>query len=207
MTPANFLNQLHYISQKGIEKATMAQTSSNNSKVKSLAVQQQRDFERLDQTVLELVKERSFTLVEPGVTMRAEDTNTGDSRSPGKTSTMDRMSPDSPTTQMGTANETRTEASVQVGTPANALEGSIAENSGVDTKAARMERLRTLKGTAFDAEYLSMMIEGAQKHISMIENAGVKGDAKLNRVFDLAMKTFRDHQRRAELLQRAPSAS
>ena len=199
MSPSQVLNKLHHASQKGLEKATMAQTSSTDARVKAFAAQQEKDYQKLDAAVVELARTKELSLDPPAVTMRAEGTKAAAQQK----GSMDRMSPDSPTIQLGTAGDTRTSTSA-VGTTEDSLVASAGE---MDAKAARMERLRGLKGSAFDTEYLAMAVEGAQDKISMLESARAKSDVALTRVVDQAIAIYRAHQKQAEKLQRTLRAS
>lgn len=202
MSPSQVLNKLHHASQKGLEKATMAQTSSTDARVKAFAAQQEKDYQKLDASVVELARTKELSLDPPAVTMRAEGTKAA-ARSEQQKGSMDRMSPDSPTIQLGTAGDTRTSTSA-VGTTEDSLIASAGE---MDANAARMERLRGLKGSAFDTEYLAMAVEGAQDKISMLESARAKSDVALTRVVDQAIAIYRAHQKQAEKLQRTLRAS
>jgi predicted outer membrane protein len=61
-TPTQVLNKLHSVSQKGIEKATVAQSNAGNERLKTFAGRQLKDFQKLDQQVLDLAKTKQITL-------------------------------------------------------------------------------------------------------------------------------------------------
>ena len=122
------------------------------------------------------------------------------------------------TTQMGTAGDTRTGTATEVpDTPSPSAEpqpapapetmGSAAGTVDPKAKDSRWERLKTLKGSEFDTEYLSMINENARQNISNLESNRIKGDRKIDKLIDSAVKTFKDHQKQVEKLQRDIRAS
>jgi predicted outer membrane protein len=300
-TPNEVLNNIHKFSQKGIEKATLAQANAGNERVKNFAGRQLKDFQKLDKAVLDLAKDKKITLttmssgsagsheygsagsqsgsmgstttgsgsIERDTTMESDTTGSGStttgttgstkSGSVGTdttgTGSSDRMGSTDDmgstttgtgttgsragttgtgttgstgtdtrtgsagsgttgstgsTTQTGTANDTRTgtnNTDLGTGSSDTRMGSTTGSSDTMEMQDTRWDRLRTLKGAEFDSEYLSMTAEGARKNISVLEGARIKGDRKLDKVIDQAVRIFRDHQDQAEKLQRDIRAS
>lgn len=264
-TPSEVLNKIHSLSQKSIEKATVAQTSASNEKVKNFAGKQLKDFQKLDKSVVDLAKDQKITLsamtgssagsheygaagsqggsmgsagsmdrettgtiehdttgsgsagagsmppksgsTAPGSTrsgtatgsgsMGSDTTGSGSSERMGSTTT-------GSSEELGTTGKTGTD--IKTGSTGSGSMGSAAGES-MDAMDTRWDRLKNLSGAQFDSEYLSMTADNARRNITVLEGARIKGDRKLDKVIDTAIKTFRDHQDQAEKIQRDIRAS
>jgi|GEM_PF-3238807 len=196
-TPSEIIHELHDVSQRHIEKASLAQGSASTESVRQFARQQTKDFQSLDQSVMALAKERSVMLTTAGDAPKPVDAMV--KGKPGSNVQ------GSPTMQMGTAGDTRTATNaVELkADPAADPAASPAERvAGQQDMENLRARLTSLTGAAWDLEYLAMTIEGAKNKISMLEAARDKGDRGLTRVVDSALKLFKSQLKTAEKLQR-----
>jgi putative membrane protein len=67
-------------------------------------------------------------------------------------------------------------------------------------KASLENKLETLKGTAFDREYLSQMIEAHKKNIAKFESMQSTATGELKALIDKTLPVMREHLQKAETL-------
>lgn len=209
MTPAGLLNKLHQTSQKSIEKGTVAQTNAGSEKVKSFGAKMVKDFQKLDSQVVDLAKEKNIVLATTAA-YGSEETATSESMKSGapKGEEMGNV-PAEPGEARAGAEPMPSDSPSKTGKMEpykadTAKPGEMAEAKGSDYQAeqAKWDRLKTLRGAEFDTEFLTLTVDGAKQHIKSLEGSRIKGEKKLDRLIDRAVKVFKDEQRDAEKLQK-----
>lgn len=226
MSPTQVLNKLHRLSQKGIEKATFAQTNSTNEKLKTFVSKTVKDYQQLDQAAIDLARERKIVLASLTDPSPAEDLGTR-SGMPARTEPGTPGIQPSPDPARAGADPARATDPAMVGTepgkpgsptvgtppPTDTQLGSSAPRQPFETKSiheqkqARWEQIRSLRGSEFDTQFLSMSADNAKSMISILESSRTRTDKKLDGLIDKAVRIFKDHQEQAEKLQRDLRAS
>jgi putative membrane protein len=174
--------KIHKINQMEIELGQLAQRNSATAKVKSYGQQLVRDHQAADQKISTLAQSL-------GVTFPAE----------GKRGNMGRD-----TTQRADKGYTRDEYPRDT-TQRGQMHGHDHEAT---QEHAQLQRLSTLRGAQFDAEFANFMAQGHDKAIKMLEQAQrTVQSAELRTFITSTLPTLRTHLQVAQSLGGSTSAN
>jgi putative membrane protein len=191
LTKSQLINKLHHVNQMEIEVGNLAQTHAKSAKVKQFGETLVKDHTKADKEVLDFAKANNIVLSEAGMGSAGGSMKAGEANEMGSQGSMGKEGSDEAAGAQGS-------------------QGAKPEHYGMkESHSAKIDKLGSLQGDAFDREFLTMMAQDHEKLINTLENTrGKENDKKLDALIDKLLPTLRDHQRTAERLQReVPSAS
>jgi predicted outer membrane protein len=203
--------KIHKINQMEIRAGQLAQRNSSTPKVKSYGQQLVRDHQAADQKITTMARSLGVTFPREGMD------------SAGKYN-QDRMSRD---TAYGQSRDTTQRAESyprdqyprdttqgRYGQPADTTQGAYGQHGqmqGQDQDGqehAQLQRLSTLQGTQFDAEFANFMAQGHDKAIKMLEQAQSNvQNAQLRTFITSTLPTLRTHLKVAQSLGGSTAAT
>jgi predicted outer membrane protein len=191
--------KIHRVNQMEIKAGQLAQQNSSTARVKSYGQQLVRDHQAADQKLTTLAQRL-------GVTLRDKDFDAAGQQ--GRDTTM-RQRSDTLQGRSGLPTDTLQGRS---GLPADTTQGRYGQRDEMQGKAhghdgmqdqehAQMQRLSTLRGAQFDAEFANFMAQGHDKVIKMLQQAqSTTRNAELRTYIQNALPTVREHLRIAQSL-------
>jgi putative membrane protein len=201
LSKSQLINKLHKVNQMEIEVGNLAQTHAKSPKVKQFGETIVKDHTKADKELMDLAKAEGITLAESGMGA------TGGSKSKGESGSYKSGSSD----EGSAAGDTGSQGykSGQGTTTGQAGMGESDQMGMKESHQAKIDKLSSLQGDAFDRAFLTMMVEDHTKVINLLESEkGKLNDKKLDAFIDKQLPTLRDHLRTAERLQReVPAAS
>ena len=172
------LRQIHRTNLEEIRMGQLAQRNGSSAQVKQYGATLVRDHQAADQKVVALAKQLRIALPqERGQQM---------SRAPGRDS-VGRPG------YMG-----RRDSTADLTTPPDYSQSSPQRDEGADHQG---ERLRSLRGAAFDTAFANAMVEGHTKAISLLELAQTQAQhEELRSLIASTLPTLREHLQNAQSL-------
>ena len=191
--------KIHKINQMEIQAGQLAQRNGSSAKVKQYGQQLVRDHQAADQKITTLAQSLGVTLTRDGMDKsgygRGRDTSYGQGHARRDT-----------TYSEGRGDSTSVGRYSQRGDSAQWYEkDGMREHQQA---AEQMQRLSTLKGAQFDAEFANFMAQGHDKAIKMLEQAqGNVQNSELRTFITSTLPTLRTHLQVARSLGGSATAN
>lgn len=177
--------KIHKINQMEIRAGQLAQRNSSTAKVKSYGQQLVRDHQAADQKITTMA--RSL-----GVTFPREGMDSAGKNNQGR---------------MGDTTQ-RAESYPRDQYPRDTTQGQMQGQDQGAQEHAQLQRLSTLQGTQFDAEFANFMAQGHDKAIKMLEQAqSTVQNAQLKTFITSTLPTLRTHLQVAQSLGGSTAAT
>ena len=202
--------KIHKINQMEIQAGQLAQRNSSSAKVKQYGQQLVRDHQAADQKVTTLAQSLGVTLKNDGMDSTGGKYGQGRDYGRERDTTMRGQGRDSRDTTYG---QDRSRDTTYRGGDSTSLGqyGQRADSAmhGHDQDGMnehhqmlqQMQRLSTLKGTQFDAEFANFMAQGHDKAIKMLEQSqGNVQNSQLRTFIASTLPTLRKHLQVAQSL-------
>jgi putative membrane protein len=179
--------RIHRINQMEIRAGQLAQRSGSSAKVRSYGQQLVRDHQAADQKLTTLAQRLGVTLREKGAdaARRGQYGRDQDRHPMGRDTTLRRGQQDTTFGRFGQRGD-------------SAWQGHQHDEM---QEHGKMQRLQTLRGAEFDAEFANLMAQGHAKAISMLEQAQARTQHQELRTFIAnTLPTLRVHLQVAQSL-------
>lgn len=198
--------KIHKINQMEIRAGQLAQRNSSTAKVKSYGQQLVRDHQAADQKITTMARSLGVTFPREGMDS-AGKYNQG--RMGGDTAKgQGRMGDTTQRAQSAPRDQyPRDTTQGRYGQSADTTQGAYGQHGQMQGKDqdgqehAQLQRLSTLQGTQFDAEFANFMAQGHDKAIKMLEQAqSTVQNAQLRTFITSTLPTLRTHLQVAQSL-------
>jgi predicted outer membrane protein len=195
------LMKIHKINQMEIQAGQLAQRNSSTAKVKTYGQRLVSDHQAADKKITALAQRLGVTFPREGMDS-AGKYDQGRRWEQGRDSTMRPDTTNRPGWQQRADTTSRADTTHRqdgmMKQPGDAMHGH--DQDGMQ-EHAQLQKLGTLRGTQFDAEFANAMAQGHDKAIKMLEQAqSTTQNAELRTLIQNTLPTLRTHLQMAQAL-------
>lgn len=198
--------QMHRTNQHEIRAGQLAQRNGGSARIKSFGAQLVRDHRSADQKVTALARQMGVALpmgqgADSSADRPRQDEQAANRR--GERQDTTQQQPRQDTTQ-----EQQRQDTVEMRGQQDQFGPNQAAASDTTDPEKVLQRLTTLRGAAFDAEFAKAMVQGHAKTIAMLEEAqGTVQREELRTLIRNTLPTVRRHHQLAQSLQASSTAT